>query len=48
MQVSKNYIHNQLDTAQKLLWGGSETENIAAHNIIASLLKDVELDEDQK
>jgi len=48
MQMSKRYIYNQLDAAQKLLWGGSETENIAAHNIIAELLKDIELDEDQK
>ena len=27
---------------QQLLWGGSETENIEAHNIIASLIKDME------
>ena len=30
--------------AQKLLWGGSETENIAAHNIIAKLLVDLGVD----
>ena len=44
MQLSKAYIYNQLDTAQKLLWGGSETENIAAHNIVAKLLSDLGLD----
>jgi hypothetical protein len=27
---------------QQLLWGGSETENIEAHNIIANLIKDME------
>jgi hypothetical protein len=34
------YLDDQLNTAQKLLWGGSETENIEAHNIIAKLIKD--------
>jgi len=38
--MSDNYLNDQLDTAQKLLWGGSETENIEAHNIIAKLIKD--------
>jgi hypothetical protein len=27
------------------LWGGSETENIAAHNMIAKLITDLEKDE---
>ena len=31
-----------LNKAQKLLWGGSETENIEAHNIIAELIADLE------
>jgi len=34
------YIDQQLNRAQQLLWGGSETENIEAHNIIAKLIKD--------
>jgi hypothetical protein len=38
--MSDNYINDQLNTAQKLLWGGSETENIAAHNIISKLIQD--------
>ncbi len=40
MKMSDQYINDQLNTAQKLLWGGSETENIEAHNIIAKLIKD--------
>ena len=40
MKMSDEYINDQLNTAQKLLWGGSETENIEAHNIIAKLIKD--------
>ena len=40
MKMSDEYINYQLNTAQKLLWGGSETENIEAHNIIAKLIKD--------
>jgi len=40
MKMSDRYVNDQLDTAQKLLWGGSETENIEAHNIIAKLIKD--------
>jgi len=39
------YLNNQLALAQKLLWGGSETENIAAHNIIAKLMVDLGVDE---
>jgi hypothetical protein len=38
--MSDIYINDQLNKAQKLLWGGSETENIEAHNIIAKLIKD--------
>jgi len=40
MRMSDNYINDQLSTAQKLLWGGSETENIEAHNIISKLIQD--------
>jgi hypothetical protein len=40
--VTDKYLNQQLDLAQKLLWGGSETENIAAHNIIAKLITDLE------
>ena len=42
MKMSDRYVNEQLDKAQKLLWGGSETENIEAHNIIAKLIKDRE------
>ena len=40
MKMSDKYLNDQLNTAQKLLWGGSETENIEAHNIIAKLIQD--------
>jgi hypothetical protein len=40
--MTKEYINNELDKAQKLLWGGSETENIEAHNIIAKLISQLE------
>ena len=40
MKMSDIYINERLNTAQKLLWGGSETENIEAHNIISKLIKD--------
>ena len=40
MEMSDIYINDQLNKAQKLLWGGSETENIEAHNIIAKLIED--------
>jgi tetrahydromethanopterin S-methyltransferase subunit A len=42
MTVSKEFINDKLNKAQQLLWGGSETENIAAHNIIAELIKDLQ------
>jgi hypothetical protein len=45
MKVSEQHINLQLARAQKFLWGGSETENIKAHNIIAKLLKDLGVDE---
>jgi hypothetical protein len=40
MKMSDEYINERLNTAQKLLWGGSETENIEAHNIISKLIRD--------
>ena len=40
MKMSDTYIDDQLNKAQKLLWGGSETENIEAHNIISKLIRD--------
>jgi hypothetical protein len=48
MKMSDEYINDQLNKAQKLLWGGSETENIEAHNIISKLIRDrMEGDEGQ-
>jgi hypothetical protein len=40
MKMSDKYLNDQLSQAQELLWGGSETENIEAHNIISKLIKD--------
>jgi len=40
MRMSDEHIDQILNRAQELLWGGSETENIEAHNIIAKLIKD--------
>jgi hypothetical protein len=40
MRMSDQYIDEILNKAQKLLWGGSETENIEAHNIISKLIQD--------
>ena len=42
MIMTKEYVNEQLNIAQKLLWGGSETENIEAHNIIAKLVSQLE------
>ncbi len=39
MQTTDIFLNQQLAKAQELLWGGSETENIEAHNIISSLIK---------
>ena len=43
--MKKTEIQEVLNSAQQLLWGGSETENIAAHNIIAKLIVDLEKDQ---
>ena len=40
MKMSDQYIDETLSRAQALLWGGSETENIEAHNIISKLIRD--------
>ena len=40
MKTTDQYVNTVLSEAQKLLWGGSETENIAAHNMIAQLIKE--------
>jgi hypothetical protein len=40
MKMSDQHIDAVLAEAQRLLWGGSETENIAAHNLIAKLIQD--------
>ena len=40
MKMSDQYVDEVLAKAQQLLWGGSETENIEAHNMIAKLIKD--------
>jgi hypothetical protein len=40
MKMSDEYIDSVLSEAQRLLWGGSETENIEAHNLISKLIKD--------
>jgi len=38
--MSDQYIDEILNRAQQLLWGGSETENIEAHNLISNLIKE--------
>ena len=43
--MNKTDIQEVLNSAQKLLWGGSETENIEAHNMIVKLITDLEKDE---
>jgi hypothetical protein len=43
--MNKTEIQEVLNNAQKLLWGGSETENIAAHNMIVKLITDLEKNE---
>jgi hypothetical protein len=40
MKTTDTYVDNVLAEAQRLLWGGSETENIEAHNLIAKLIRD--------
>lgn len=40
MSTTDQYTNKVLQEAQRLLWGGSETEAIAAHNMIAQLIVD--------
>jgi tetrahydromethanopterin S-methyltransferase subunit A len=40
MKMTDTHIDSVLAEAQKLLWGGSETENIEAHNLISKLIRD--------
>ena len=40
MKMSDQYVDGVLAKAQRLLWGGSETENIEAHNLISKLIRD--------
>lgn len=40
METTEIYVNEVLTKAQKLLWGGSESENIEAHNMIAKLIND--------
>ena len=40
MKMSDQHIDAVLTKAQKLLWGGSETENIEAHNLISNLIRE--------
>jgi hypothetical protein len=40
MTATDQYTNQVLQKAQELLWGGSETENIEAHNMIAKLIND--------
>jgi len=40
MRISDNYLNDQLNTAQALLWSGSLHEVDEAHNIIAKLISD--------
>jgi hypothetical protein len=40
MELSKEYLDEQLSKAQQLLWSGSLHEVDQAHNIISSLIKD--------
>jgi hypothetical protein len=40
MTTTDAYTNEVLSKAQELLWGGSETENIEAHNMIVKLIND--------
>ena len=40
MKMSNEYINDQLNKAQKLLWSGSLHEVDEAHNIIAQLIEE--------
>jgi len=40
MKMTDTHVDAVLTKAQELLWGGSETENIEAHNLISKLIQD--------
>jgi hypothetical protein len=40
MKMTDTHVDAVLTKAQELLWGGSETENIEAHNLISNLIRD--------
>ena len=40
MKMSDQYVDAVLTEAQRLLWGGSETENNEAHNLISNLIRE--------
>ena len=42
MHLTKEFINNELYKAQQLLWSGSLDEVDQAHNIVASLLNDLD------
>lgn len=42
MEMTPQYIQNQLSRAQELLWSGSLHETDEAHNIVASLINDLQ------
>ena len=42
MHFTKEFINNELYKAQQLLWSGSLDQVDQAHNIVASLLNDLQ------
>lgn len=42
MQMTKEFINNELSKAQNLLWSGSLHEVDEAHNIITNLIQDLQ------
>lgn len=43
MEVTKEFINNELGKAQELLWSGSIDEVDRAHNIITNLIQDLQV-----
>lgn len=42
MEMTKEYINNELTKAQDLLWSGSINQIDAAHNLITDLILDLQ------
>ena len=42
MEITKEFINNELAKAQDLLWSGSIDESDKAHNIITNLINDLQ------